>query len=277
MGNEWALVFFTSFVALGAGTFMAVGFNEWRGFDPKVRWSGAVAAIILLSLGGFSSVMHLGHPERIFGALGHPTSGIFMESSMIGLTALCIVAYLVALKRNAALGTLRFIASVGVVLAAILAFAVGDSYIMGARPAWDTLILPLIYLMTAVVAACFAYNIMHKPNLSVGDSITTKSLTLLALLVMAVLIIAYVVHISSDDFPDYSRSATRILSGDLAPLFWAGIVLVGIVIPAILALIKPANNSRSTLAIIALVCVFIGAISFRLMMFKLGTSVWQFF
>jgi len=39
--------------------------------------------------------------SKKFGALGHPTSGIFMESMMIFLLGLAIVVYLLALRRNA--------------------------------------------------------------------------------------------------------------------------------------------------------------------------------
>jgi anaerobic dimethyl sulfoxide reductase subunit C (anchor subunit) len=76
MGNEWSLVFFTALAALGTGTFVGVGVSEWTGKIEQIRRPGSIIALIALVASGLSSVTHLGHPERIFGALGHPTSEI---------------------------------------------------------------------------------------------------------------------------------------------------------------------------------------------------------
>ena len=67
-------------------------------------WAAAVA-LALLAAGGACAVLHLGRPEPIFGALAHPSTGIFREFVTTGLTAVVLAAYLVALLRSCLLYT----------------------------------------------------------------------------------------------------------------------------------------------------------------------------
>lgn len=282
MGNEWALVFFTTFVALGAGTFVAIGASEWRAgntADTAIRLQGGILAIVALAVGGFASVLHLGHVDRIFGALEHPTSGIFTEAVMMGLTGLCVVAYLIAIRKNASGQVRKGIVIVGAVLALLLAFAVGNSYVIPARPAWDSLTLPLVYLGSAVVLGCFGYHVLDARKAGASTTGIMAKVIPGALGLQAVLIVAYLTHLATAPYPNATRSVSRVLMGDLALLFWGGIVLVGLVAPAMLVALKKKTEKIPpfVIAVIGLACVFVGALAFRLMMFSLGTSVWHFF
>lgn len=280
MDSEFSLVFFTSFVDLGCGLFIALAINEWYSFSETVKQRGAIATLVALALGGFSSVLHLGHPERIFGALGHPTSGIFIESSMIGLTGLCVIAYLYALQRNASKQTLKTITLVGAITAAILAFAVGDSYVMGARPAWDTLTLPFTYLASALLMGSLAYAaLLVEPNALMIQKM--KRLVQVLVIVQAIAIIAYLVALSAAPYSDVSRSASSVLFGGFAMLFWIGIVIIGLAVPFGLVYSQGKNDSAVILSntpfVLGLICTFVGAAVYRVIMFNLGTAVWQFF
>jgi len=280
MGSEWALVFFTSLVDLGTGLFIALCINEWFSINEEVKNKGAVSVLIILALGGFSSVLHLGHPERIFGALGHPTSGIFIESSMIGLTGLCVIAYLYALKRQATKQTLKTITLIGAIPAAILAFAVGDSYVMEARPAWDTLTIPFVYLASAGLMGSLAYTALLS-NPSEALMAKMKRIIQVMVLLQAFTIMAYLIALGSADYPDASRSVGQVLTGGLATLFWGGMVVIGLVIPMGLASLKSHVSDTIALSsspfILGVICAFIGAAVYRLVMFNLGTPIWQFF
>ncbi|CDX04468.1 anaerobic dimethyl sulfoxide reductase subunit C (anchor subunit) [Desulfitobacterium sp. LBE] len=299
MSIEWTLIAFTVFVGLGCGTFVSsVIMTEWVGMAKQVRVTSSIVALVALAIGGFSSVLHLGHPERIFGALGHPTSGIFMESTMLGLVALDIIIYLVAMRRNASNSTLKLISTVGTIPAIILAFAVGYTYVLAARPAWNTLILPFIYLASAGVMGCFSLGVLIARTNNANSTLTTtaeesaatnenssaaakiKRAMIISLTIHAVLIIAYLVHLAVAPYPDFTRSAARVLTGDLALLFWGGLVLLGLLIPV--ALISPFNKKKAHLttpfASLALgfACILISSAVFRGLMFSLGSSVKQF-
>jgi len=280
MGNEWTLVFFSSLVDLGCGLFVALAINEWFKFNPKVKWRAGVMTIVTLALGGFSSVLHLGHPERIFGALGHPTSGIFMESLMLGLTGISTLVYLYALKREATDSTLKMITLVGSIPAVILAFAVGDTYVMASRPAWDTLTIPFVYLASAFLMGALAYGaLLVDPDAAMLNK--TKRFIQLLVVIQAIAIIAYLVALAVAPFQDAGHSASQVLFGKFSLLFWLGLVIIGLAIP--FGLVTSLNKNESAVMLstapfaFGLICAFVGAAVYRVLMFNLGTTIWQFF
>jgi anaerobic dimethyl sulfoxide reductase subunit C (anchor subunit) len=286
MSIEWALVFFTLFICLSVGTFLgAVVATEWWGKAAQVRLPGAIVTLVTLGVGGFSSVLHLGHPERLFGALGHPTSGIFAESTMIGLFGLDVLIYLWAMRKGLPDQTRRRIATVGTLPAVMLAFAVGDTYVLSSRPAWDTLILPTLYVVSAAVMGCFSLSLLVAHSKSADAATETAPVvdlaTLVALAVQGVLLIAYLVHLAIAPYPDETRSATRVLAGNLAPLFWIGLVLIGLLIPFVLTTKFrtkiSANLSSLASAKLGLICVLVAGVAFRVLMFSLGSSIRHFF
>lgn len=308
MEIQWPLVFFTLFVGLGCGIFAGSAIlTEWYGKVRQIRTHSSIIAIVALAIGGLSSTLHLGHPERIFGALAHPTSGIFMESAMIFLLGLTILVYLLALRRNAADRTVKIIATAGAVLAVGLACVSGDTYVMAARPAWNTLALPALYMVSSAVMGCFGLGMLltgaekfvktagtagtaaetaattetTEATETAAAAIMVKRAALSALAVQALFMIIYLVHIAMAPYPDTTRSLTRVLAGNLAPLFWGGMVLLGLVVPAVLirksGIKEIENMSTFRLAALSLISVLIGSVAFRAWMFLIGSSVRQFF
>ncbi|MDF2569324.1 MAG: Psr/DMSO reductase-like protein chain [Sporomusa sp.] len=297
MSIQWPLVFFTLFIGLGCGTFVgSIILTEWYGKAKQIRTVSSLVAIVSIGVGGVASTLHLGHPERMFGALGHPTSGIFMESMMSFLLGLAIIVYLLALRRDASAGTCKMIGTVGAVLAAVLTFVNGDAYVMASIPAWNTLILPALYLASAAVMGCFSISVLLARTANYKATTTTvattetaatietaattemiKRATLIALAMQAVVLVAYLVHIAMAPYPDVTRSVTRVLAGNLAPLFWGGLVLLGLVVPAALLTKFYTKNNEDMLAKVGLCSVLAAGVAFRALMFLLGSSIKQYF
>jgi len=281
MDIQWPLVFFTLLTGLGAGTFMVVAVGEWTGKLEKTRMPGAITAFVALLAGGVASIFHLGHLERIFNALGHFGSGITQEMLMVGLTGLAALVYIVMLRTGYSAQVRKIVAGIGLVLGVIMACAVGYSYVLPARPAWNTLLLPLLYLASAVVMGSFViylWTVLRKEDAALK---TIDRATMIALAVQTVLILTYLLYIASAPFQNPNRSVTRLLIGDLAPVFWLGLVLIGLLIPLfltfrILTAQKP-SFSPMLVAVVGLICVVVGAIAFRAPMYLLGSSIEQFF
>jgi anaerobic dimethyl sulfoxide reductase subunit C (anchor subunit) len=297
MSIQWPLVFFTLFIGLGCGTFVgSVILTEWYGKAKQIRTVSSLVAIVSIGVGGVASTLHLGHPERIFGALGHPTSGIFMESMMSFLLGLAIIVYLLALRRDASAGTCKMIGTVGALFATLLTFVNGDAYVMASIPAWNTLILPALYLASAAVMGCFSISVLLARTADYKATTTTltttetaatmettattemiKRATLIALAMQAVVLVAYLVHIAIAPYPDMNRSVTRVVAGNLAPLFWGGLVLLGLVVPAALLTKFYTKNNEGMLAKVGLCSVLAAGVTFRSLMFLLGSSIKQYF
>ncbi|WP_371371914.1 dimethyl sulfoxide reductase anchor subunit family protein [Sporomusa aerivorans] len=297
MSIQWPLVFFTLFIGLGCGTFVgSVILTEWYGKAKQIRIISSTIAIVSIGVGGMSSTLHLGHPERMFGALAHPTSGIFLESTMSFLLGIAIIVYLLALRRNASDATCKIIGTVGAVLAVVLTFVNGDAYVMASIPAWNTLILPVFYLVSAAVMGCFSIGVLLART-ATCDTATTKVMTaetaattetaaaasmikrsaLIALFLQAVVLVAYLTHIAIAPYPDVTRSVTRVLAGNLALLFWGGLILLGLLVPAALMTRFYTKNNEGILVKLGLCSVLAAGIAFRVMMFLLGSSVKQYF
>lgn len=282
MSIQWALVFFTLFVGLGVGTIVTIAITEWWGKASSARMPGAIVSLVALAVGGFCSILHLGHPERIFGALGHPTSGIFLEMLLIGLTGIGIIIYMVMLSRKSADSSRRIEVTITAIPAVILAFAVGASYVMPSRPAWNTIVLPLLYAASAAVMGCFTTSFLAARKEE--DAAVVKSLgfaTLIALAVQALLVIVYLIYLGGAQYADATASASRLVSGDLAALFWVGLVIIGIVGPAVLAWMqrtkKEGGMSAASMSALGLVCVLVGGVVFRALMYSLGSGIAEFF
>lgn len=284
MSIQWALVFFLLLVGWGCGVYAAsVVTVDWMGRARQIRLVSMIASLILLAVGGFVSVLHLGRPSRIFLALSKPKSGIFLEALLISLLGLVIIIYIIALKRNASDQTLKIIGTIGLIPAVILAFAIGNTYTLASRPAWDTILLPLNYFVSAAVMGTVTVSVIaaRSKNADKSDVILLNRAVFISLLLQAVMIFAYLIYLGAAPFPDESRSVGRILAGDLAPLFWAGIVVLGLIVPVILTAETKKKESEFRVLLmkvqISLVCILAGGIAFRVMMFAIGTGIKNYF
>ncbi len=267
MGIQWALVLFTVLAGAGAWLFLLNGLNVFlvRVASDKVDVVASVASLALLIIGGLASLMHLSHPSRVLGALSHPTSGIFTEALLLGLLVVVIVAYIVLCRRKASHGAVKVVALLGMVLAVALSFAVGNSYIMSSRPAWDTITLPLAYLGTASTTGASLYLLIAAAAGKPGDT----GFPCLAAVATAAL--------SALTAMGYGM-VSGALWGTLALPFWACVVFLGAVIPATIGyLYRKRTEGVIIPAILAVCAAFVGSIAFRCIMWSLGIGIADFF
>lgn len=280
MSIQWPLVLFTLLTGLGAGTFGLVALSEWWGKGERARMPAAITALVALVAAGVASIFHLGHPERIFNALGHFGSGIFFEMLLVGLTGLAALIYIVMLRSNSPVQARKVVATIGLLTAIAVSVVVGASYVLPSRPAWYTVLLPLLYLASAGVLGCFSLYFWAAVRKEAdGTVLSVDRATLVAVAIEALLLLAYVVYLAAAPFQNPTRSVARLLVGDLAPIFWIGIVLIGLLVPAYLALrfLAAKGLSARTVAVLGLISAIVGGIALRVPLYLLGTSIEQFF
>ena len=152
----------------------------------------------------------------------------------------------------------------GGVVGLALSPVAGASYLIAARPAWDSFTLPLMYLGAGLA---LGFLLMAALVLRRGDAAEDKApagdgrsdtlrgegtfalkLALAGVAIMAVTVVAYVVWIAVAPHQASSRSVTRLLSGDLAVLFWACVVVVGMVAPVALVALAYSKGSKVSAA-----------------------------
>ena len=291
METQWPLVIFTLCLCLAGGLMAIQGVMLLLGkgsdkFHKLTAWT-ALAVIII---GGIAVFFHLQHWERIFNGFGHITSGITHELIMVVLALAILIVFLVMLKK----GELpKWAAYAGLVIAALLVFVTANSYNMAARPVWNTFAWYLFvfadaYLLGALAAWLISAIAGDDPKFFGFQSLIAGAVKAVAVAIYTAVIggieFASVGHYFDPTQPTKAVAETgsyisRMLSGDLAGLFWAGVVLIGLVAVIVIAFLKKGAEAKDVpmFAGIALACAIIGAICFRVIFFALGSSVFLFY
>lgn len=266
MSIQWSLVLFTALSGCGAWLFVCNALGELRGESVKTAIPASVAAIVLMVVGGILSATHLSHVDRIFAVLTHPAPGIFLEALLLGLMVVDVFAYVVLVRREASAAARRALAVIGLVLGLVFVVSCGASYMMEARPAWSTFLLPLSYAGTSAAAGAGLYLLVaalckEEESVLAAAGLYTLIGGLLALATGAA----------------YGLSS-GIAQGPEAVLFWVGVILVGGVVPTAVGWVarkRPTN--AATLGVVALVGGFIGSVTVRALMWLVGTAILNYF
>lgn len=263
MAIQWSLVLFTALTGLAGWMLAAIAACEFKGSMKEAAFPASLVALIVLIVGGCCSVTHLSHPDRMLGALGHPTSGIFVEAVLVGLTALFVIVYLIMLKRETSARARKAVVIIAAVCGVVLSCAAGSSYMMSSRPSWDTIALPLGYMGTVIPAGIAAYLVVAAAKkVKLDDALPTTLMVggLVAALTAAIYAFA---------------SGTM---ADSVLLVWVMAVCIGGLAPAAFGyLLKKKPASALTYASVALLCAVVGSVAFRCYMWTSTTVIDNFF
>lgn len=226
MAVQWPLLIFSVLLGASSGVMIFLGIGEIKGSFKKVRFPLSLIALILLAVGGCASAMHLGHIDRALYILGNVGSAFSRELFAVGFTGLMTLVYVILARKDypAASKVFGILAAIGGLLLPLIA---GASYMMPARPAWDSFALPLMYLGTGigmgfVLSAAYVYTKGDE-----ADKPFSMKLATIGIIASIAVTLIYVIWIAIAPFPDPTRSFMRLAGGDLAAAFWLGVVLVG--------------------------------------------------
>ena len=265
MEIQWSLVLFTVVAGAGAWQFAAAMIEALAKKDELPGRAESIMAFVLLVVGGCLSVTHLNHVDRILEALNHPTSGIFVEAAMIGVTCALIAVYFILLVRKSSKGALVGVGLAAAIVGVVFTFACGASYLMDARSVWCTPALPIAYGLTAAGAGC-AVNLLVKAALKREGAATGFAglLTVIGAAAGAVVSAVFVLG-----------------AGEIAAVV-AGPWVVLLFVSAVLAIVCGAvawkmPKSALVCGIVGTVCAVACAIALRVVMWLVGTPMLDFF
>jgi formate-dependent nitrite reductase membrane component NrfD len=190
-----------------------------------------------------------------------------------------VVLYIALLTSGASDIVRKVVATLGLLIAIGLAFVNGLIYVLPARPAWNTLLWPFIYLASASalgLLTMYVWTALRKEEADVINGINSGALVTLA--IHALLVVAYVIFLAAAPFHSVSQSTMSFLVGDMAWVFWNGVLLLGLVIPMWLTFrlrtLKPKVFLNT--AGIGLACTCVGVVAICAVKYALGTSLQQF-
>jgi formate-dependent nitrite reductase membrane component NrfD len=261
-GNFIAFAFFLGGIA--GGLFLASAY-----FDSLL---GIFIAFLLTGCMGVSYMMHLTHPMRFWRMMRKPgTSWIARGFSFIMLFGFFTVITMVLMKwapdATGAINTFK-------VLAGIFAFAqsiytgFAVSYVSAIK-VWNSAIVPVLFV-TCGLTGGLAILLAVMMGQNSGDIATLENVIRVVLIALAVIIGVYLWNTtySSTSAKD---AVMRLIGGSLAPLFWIGVFLFGIVIPVTISVATYfTGNAADGLLITAVVSEIIGGLALRFSILKAG-------
>lgn len=240
------------------------------------RYIAPVVVIIGLFLLMFDAKAGLFHPWRFILLLSNFSS--IMSWGVVFLSLFVVICLFVAFAELKNIEIPRWLDITGVVLAFFVAVYTGVLLgVVQTFPLWNTALLPILFLVSALSAGAAAVmglgyikaprEVARMHTLSVAHSVFP--------IVELVLIVALLFITSYANTAGHA-SVLGILAGKFAPLFWVGLIAIGLVIPAGLEygqMLKGHSqaegntqivySSHVRIGVLAAACVLIGGFILR--------------
>jgi formate-dependent nitrite reductase membrane component NrfD len=260
-GNFIAFAFFLG--GISGGLYLVSAY-----FDNLL---GMFIAFLLAACMGMSYMMHLTHPMRFWRMLMRPGTswiarGFIFIFLFLGFTILQLIFSQWVPDATAIITTLK-------VLAGIFAFAqsiytgFAVSYVSAIK-IWNTAIVPVLFVtcgLTGGLAILLAVMIGQ-------DSTQITQLENVIRVVLIALAIIIGVYLWNTTYSSVSArdAIKRLVGGTLAPLFWIGVFLFGIIVPVAISITTYFTDAPSALMITAVVSEIIGGLALRFAILKAG-------
>ena len=222
-----------------AGAFLTAAFVEAKYPNSvKMRVAGRIIAPAFIAIGLVMLMVDaeagLMNPLRFFYLIANPGSVM-----TLGVYFICI--YMPVALASAVLEIMKkrvpkWLTWIGIVFA--FAVAAYTGFLLGvvkAYPLWNNAVLPLLFVVSALSAGLAATSLV---GLVVDRErfeqmwLVKKSHVILSVVELIVLF-SMLVIVSSGSF-EGAASVHTLVAGQYAPAFWAGIVLLGLVVPFII-------------------------------------------
>ncbi len=234
-------------------------------------WGMLISWLIIAVIKGGTHLVFLGKPLRFWRIMAHP------QTSWLARGFLFVVAFVL-------FGALQLIltywlpGSVAEIifkaLAGIMAFAVAVytgiilKNVKGV-PFWNSALLPVLFVFCGILGG-FGLSVIIALNGGDVNLSAAETGSQWLLIANALLIVVYLWRASIKESVG-KQSVLEQLHGHNAPIFWTGIVALGIVIPLVIALTSLLSSEiPSALLITGVVCEIIGGLALRYCILKAG-------
>ncbi len=292
MELQWPLIIFTTFVCIASGTFGVLNVVSGKEEYARTRMPALIVTFIAVVAGGVASIAHLQTPSRYFGQFGNLSSGINHEIIGLVLIVIMLVIYFVQLHRS---GKIHMVVRVlSIIVCAIMIYVMADSYMMASKPAWNTVLLVIYYLLNAAALGAIIMTIIACiRKVTARECRLSTLVALIVTILFALAVIAYAIflctlsgadytatlHVDSSTVPPVNPSeiGERMISGDVAGLFWGGVIAAQLVVPLVALIIAWRKEStRLALSIVAALFVIGGGIAFRALFYIAGGTIFVY-
>lgn len=248
---------------IGGGLYLVSAFfNDLTGMF--VSW-------VLALMMGVCYMIHLTKPLRAWRVITRPqTSWISRGFTFIslfivlGFVQLCFSYWL---PGSAAAVVFKVLAGIAAFAQAIYTGFV-LSYV-NAIKFWNSALVPVLFVICGLLGGTGILLAISLGNAG-ADVGTVENITRILLIAYAIIIVVYLWNSTYTD-QTARRSVSRLLKGPNAPVFWVGVVALGVVIPLAISLYTYFGGTiEAALLFAAIGCEIIGGFSLRYCILKLG-------
>ncbi len=251
-------------IELGAGLYL-------MSIILESNWGMLIGWLVALVLGGGCHLIFLGKPLRFYRAVLRPqTSWISRGFIFISIFAVIGAAHLAMIRWAPDANLLPFEVIMGIVSFLVVVYGgLAMSYVR-ALPLWNTAIIPVLYTAASLWGgAGIVLGIMLVKDEGIVDVEVWIRMLLIGFFVIILLYLWSTRYTSAAA----SESVRRLIRGDLTVPFYLGVVLIGMVLPAIVVGYSFSAGVESTptaLFVAAIACEFIGDLTMRYCILKGG-------
>lgn len=249
---------------LGGGLYLvSLYFNSLLGM--LISW-----LIVVVLKGGFH-LIYLGHPLRFWRMFFRPQTswisrGLFFVVLFIGFVAiqLFLAYFLPGTGLETVVKILAVIMAVGM--------SIYTGFVMNyvnAIQLWNSALLPLLFLLCGLAGG---FGLMLGIGHIQGgvDIVAVETGSAILMVMIAALIVIYLTSARYMG-PGGKQSVTELIQGRVAPVFWVGVVVCGIIIPLAVSLSSLLGGKPSDLMLmVAIICEIIGGLTLRYSVLKGG-------
>jgi formate-dependent nitrite reductase membrane component NrfD len=226
---------------------------------------GMFIAWILAMVTGLTDMAHLSKPTRFWRMVLKPRTSWISRGFIVIWLFLGAAAIQLAISYWADGGAIETLFKV---LGGILAFGVAiySGFVVGyvgAIKLWNSAIVPILFVVAGVTGGLALLMVV-----SVGDFFTSSdvAVALRVVLVGYAVFVAIYLWVATYESTAARDSAMRILRGNIAPVFWLLVVLLGIIVPIIMLFAADAT----AVFVISGILIIIGGVALRYCILKAG-------
>ena len=271
----WLIAAYLFLAGMGAGAYVAGIVADWAGQGwSTIAQIGVCLGFPSVLIGCGFLILDLGSPKNFWRAGMKPGTSWIARGTLI----ISIFMILGAIHAGLWLWPFNFLGEASSlrhalgILGAIFACGtmIYTGILLGAsRPIafWSTAMLPLLFMVSALSTGVMAVILIASITGSPKEQMLTLNRTDILLILLEFFVLGLYLQ-ATHRVPESRASARLVLMGSAAPLFWLGVVVIGLLVPLGVEVFSTfagaESHTGSVLAIIiASICGLFGGLSLR--------------
>lgn len=275
----WLIAIYLFLAGLGGGAYIAGVLADFTGMTTSISKIGVLLGFPCVFLGCMFLIADLGKPINFWRAFMKPRTSWIARGTII-ITSFLIIDFLHIILwiwpfdvLEDSIGARHFINLLGLIFA--FGTIIYTGLLLGAsRPIafWSTAMLPLLFLVSALSTGFMAVILSSSVIGVLKEELVRLERIDIVLIILEIFIIAFYLQ-ATHRVSESRASAKLVLSGSVAPLFWFGVAILGLLLPLLFDLIGVfalSGSSGQPFILLASTFGIIGGLILRQVVLKGG-------